>query len=207
VLVDASVCDCCQLSFVPSPGGGALLAYRGRTQDEVRDMQLARFDGKTWSQPTGLNADSWKIAGCPVNGPQLAASGEQVGAVWFTSPDRQAQVLARTSTDSGATFGPVTRLDIGRPLGRVDSVLLAGDTLAAVWLEASGNEAGGTGGLYLRTLSASGRLSEPQLLAPSSASRTVGFPRMVRAGAQRLLLTYTQEGEPTHVRTVQVDLN
>jgi hypothetical protein len=74
-LVDDSVCDCCQLSFVANADGGALLAYRGRTQDEIRDIHLARFDGRDWSRLGSLHADAWKIAGCPVNGPQLAAAG------------------------------------------------------------------------------------------------------------------------------------
>ncbi|MBI2496453.1 MAG: hypothetical protein HYV75_00435 [Opitutae bacterium] len=42
-LVDPLVCDCCQLGFTALPGGGALLAYRGRTRDEVRDMRVARY--------------------------------------------------------------------------------------------------------------------------------------------------------------------
>lgn len=206
MLVDASVCDCCQLSFVPTTDGGALLAYRGRTKDEVRDMLLARFDGKSWSSPTGLNPDGWKIPGCPVNGPQLAECGDLVGAVWFTAADNQARVLARTSDDAGVTFGPVVRVDLGRPQGRVDSVMLADGTLVMSWLEMTGKDTGKQGGIYLRTLSLEGRLSEPQLVAPSSISRMSGFPRMVLLGGRRLLLTCTQDGEPSRVQTLSVEV-
>ena len=76
-LVDDSVCDCCQLSFVPT-GDGALLAYRGRSAEEIRDMRVAQFRNGRWEKPQVLHADGWKIAGCPVNGPQLAASGSRV---------------------------------------------------------------------------------------------------------------------------------
>lgn len=206
-LVDDSVCDCCQLSFVPTTAGGALLAYRGRTKDEIRDMQLARFDGKAWSRLAPLHADGWKIAGCPVNGPQLAECGDLVGAVWFTAPDSQARVLARVSDNAGDAFGPLVRVDLGRPQGRVDSVMLADGTLVMSWLEMTGRETGKQGGIYLRTLSLEGRLSEPQLVIPSSTSRMSGFPRMVPLGGRQVLLTCTQDGEPTRILTLLVDVD
>jgi hypothetical protein len=205
-LVDDLVCDCCQLSLVPGAGGGALLAYRGRTKDEIRDIQLARFDGQAWSRQEPLHADAWKIAGCPVNGPQLTAARERVGAVWFTAADNHSRVLARASADGGKTFGPVARVDLGRPQGRVDSVLLADGTLVLSWLETTGQETGKQGGIYLRTLSPEGRLSEPQLVIPSSTSRLSGFPRMVLLGRRQVLLTCTQDGEPTRVLTLAVDV-
>lgn len=204
-LVDNSVCDCCQLSLVPD-AGGALLAYRGRTKDEIRDIQLARFDGQAWIRLGPLHADAWKIAGCPVNGPQLAVAGDRVGAVWFTAADNQSRVLARASADGGKTFGPVTRVDLGRPQGRVDSLLLADGTLVVSWLEMTGAETGKQGGIYFRTLSPTGDLSAPQLVAPSSTSRMSGFPRMVLLGGRQVLLTCTQDGEPTRVLTLLVDV-
>ena len=206
VLVDGSVCDCCQLSFAPATDGGALLAYRGRTADEIRDMQLARFHGAGWKRAGPLHADGWKIAGCPVNGPQLAEYGDLIGAVWFTAANNEARVLARVSANAGAGFGPVVRIDLGRPQGRVDSVMLPDGTFVMCWLEMSAPAAGRPGGIYLRKLSRAGRLAEPQLVAPGGTSRMSGFPRMVLLDGQRLLLTCTQEGEPSLVRTFLVDL-
>lgn len=206
VLVDDSVCDCCQLSFVPVPGG-ALLAYRGRTQDEVRDIQLAHFDGKSWTKPGPLHADGWKIPGCPVNGPQLAAHGPRVGAVWFTAADNQARVLARVSADGGVHFGPVTRVDLGRPQGRVDGVMLADGTLAMTWLEMTGAEEDQAGGIYLRTLSPAGELSPPRLVTPAKTTRVSGFPRLVAVGGRQLVLTCTQDGEPSRVLAFLVGLD
>jgi hypothetical protein len=207
ILVDDSVCDCCQLSFVPTTAGGALLAYRGRTKDEIRDIQLVRFDGQAWNRLGPLHADAWKFAGCPVNGPQLAERGDRVGAVWFTAPDHQARVLARMSDNAGGAFGPVARVDLGRPQGRVDSVMLADGTMVMSWLEMTGQKTGEQGGIYLRTLSPGGRLSEPQLVIPSSTSRMSGFPRMVLLGGRQVLLTCTQDGEPARIVTLLVDLD
>jgi len=205
-LVDNSVCDCCQLSFVPTPDGGALLAYRGRTADEVRDIRLARFDGKNWHPPANLSADGWKIPGCPVNGPQLAGRDNLIGAVWFTGADNRSRVLARVSDDAGASFGRITQVDLGRPQGRVDNVLLADGTLVLAWLEMTGKDTGKEGGIYLRTLSPGGALSEPLLVAPSSTARMSGFPRMVLLGGRQVLLTCTQDTTPSAVLTYVIDV-
>lgn len=206
VLVDGSVCDCCQLSFVPTTDGGALLAYRGRTKDEIRDLQRARFDGKKWGAPVPLNADGWKIAGCPVNGPQLAECGDLVGAVWFTAADNRARVLARASDNAGDTFGPVVRVDLGRPQGRVDSIMRPDGTFVMTWLEAAGKDRAQPGGIYLRTLSLESQLSEPLLVAPSSSTRLSGFPRLVLLGAKQALLTGTGDDEPSQLRTLLIKL-
>jgi hypothetical protein len=205
-LVDESVCDCCQLSFASVPGG-ALLAYRGRTDGEIRDILLARFDGQAWTKLGPLHADGWKIPGCPVNGPQLAASGTRVGAVWFTAAGNETRVLARVSADAGKTFGPVARVDLGRPQGRVDSLMLADGTLVMSWLEMTGQEAGKEGGIYLRTLSPAGELSAPRLVAPSKTSRASGFPRIASLGGRHLLLACTQDGDPTRVLAFRIELD
>jgi hypothetical protein len=204
--VDGSVCDCCQLAFAPAPDGGAFLAYRGRTPDEIRDMQLARFDGQTWTRSGPLNNDGWKITGCPVNGPQLATAGARLGAVWFTSANNHPQVLARVSADTGKTFGPVVPIDLGRPQGRVDNLLLADGRLVIIWLESTGAQTGTEGGIYLRTLSPDGTLSAARMIAPSSTARLSGFPRMVALDGSRLLLTGTRDAAPAGVRTLLVAL-
>ena len=89
----------------------------------------------------------------------------------------------------------------------MDSVMLPDGTFVMCWLEMSAPAAGRPGGICLRKLSRAGRLTEPQLVAPGGTSRMSGFPRMVLLDGQRLLLTCTQEGEPSLVRTFLVDLN
>ena len=115
-LVEASVCDCCQTTLTPFPDGGALLAYRGRTPEEVRDIRTVRFDGRTWQTPRPLNNDDWRIAGCPVNGPRLASDLGRVSAAWFTAADNDPRVLASYSPDAGARFLQPLRIDRGHPL-------------------------------------------------------------------------------------------
>lgn len=87
MLVDPAVCDCCQTALTAFPDGSALLAYRGRTDGEVRDIRITRFHGNAWDDPRPLNADDWRLAACPVNGPRLASDGGRVAAAWFTAAD------------------------------------------------------------------------------------------------------------------------
>jgi hypothetical protein len=204
VLVDPSVCDCCQLSLLATPDG-ALLAYRGRTAEEVRDMRVARYRNDRWESPTALHNDGWKIAACPVNGPQLATNGRHVGAVWFTAANNQARVYAARAEAGAPNFGDATVVDLGRPLGRVDNVMLSDRTHLFVWLEGSEKEK--EGGLYLRAIAADGTLSKPALIAPTTTARAGGFPRIVllRDGPRpQLLLSFTRDGQPRQVVTAVV---
>lgn len=207
VVVDPSVCDCCQVSLIPTADGGALVAYRGRSLDEIRDMRFARFRAGRWESPQTLHADGWKIAGCPVNGPQLAANGRETAAVWFTGANNQSSVHLARANDALTGFAAPTRVDLGRPQGRVDSVMLPNGTAIVTWLESSGTDK--EGGIYLRAQSARGELSAPALLGSTTTARASGFPRVVLLSdttPSRLLLSYTQEGEPSRVATCVVTI-
>lgn len=176
VLVDPSVCDCCQLSMIRTPDGGALLAYRGRSAEEIRDIRFARFRDGRWEKPQTLHADNWKIAGCPVNGPQLAANGRHAVASWFTAANGQPRVYVARANDGLTRFGEPTVIDLGRPLGRVDCVVLADGTALVTWLESSGSEK--DGGIFVRAVSPAGEVSAPALLASTATARASGFPRV-----------------------------
>jgi hypothetical protein len=88
-----------------------------------------------------LAHDGWEVNGCPVNGPAVAAAGPQVAAAWFTAANETSRVNVAFSADSGATFGPPIVVDDGRPLGRVDVVLLDQGRALVSWLEQSANGA------------------------------------------------------------------
>ena len=170
-LVDPSVCDCCPTTLTAFPDGGALLAYRGRTDTEVRDIRTARFRGKTWDEPRLLNHDDWRIAACPVNGPRLASDGGRVAAAWFTAADNDPRVLASFSPDAGTRFLLPLRLDRGKPLGRVDTLILRDGALLVTWLETDGS-------FWLRRVTPDFSLDEPVALAPPGALSAKTNPRL-----------------------------
>lgn len=181
-VVDPDVCTCCQTTLARLGGDRAMVAYRGHTPDEIRDNRFAIFSQTTWSLPRSLHPDGWKIPACPVNGPAADALGESVAFAWFTAADGLARVQAKQSRDGGLTFGPAQALDLGRPLGRLDLVMLGDGSSVISWLEAKSEQ--NAAGLYVRRLFPDGRLSAPHLLTTLSAVRASGFPRMTpRDGA------------------------
>ncbi|NOT29790.1 MAG: hypothetical protein HOP15_04990, partial [Planctomycetes bacterium] len=121
-LVDARACSCCPTALVRLANGTHLAAWRDRSEEEVRDIALARFDGGHWSESELLHADGWEIDGCPVNGPRLAASPACVAATWYTGADGSVRVSFGDSRVRG--FGAPIRVDDGSPEGRGDLAFL-----------------------------------------------------------------------------------
>ena len=94
-MLDPRVCDCCQTSAVATKDG-IFVAFRDRSNSEVRDISYVRFSNRKWSPPKTLYPDNWKIAACPVNGPAVSAKDNQLVVAWFT--------VARGSRKSAGHF-------------------------------------------------------------------------------------------------------
>jgi hypothetical protein len=203
-VLDSRVCDCCQTAGAAIPGG-FFLAYRDRSQDEVRDISYVRRVNGRWSEPRTLHADGWKIAACPVNGPAVAANGNNVAVAWFTSPrpldkdgtkgeaNRRVQVIF--SSDGGEHFGAPVRVDGNHPLGRVDVRWVDDESVLVVWLE----KAGGKAAIRARRVHADGRLDETWTVAPTQSARGSGFPRLA-VTEHGVLAAWTDAGQPSKVR-------
>ena len=132
-VVDARSCDCCSTA-VARTSGGVVLAYRDRDENEIRDIATVAFDGKRWSAPRPVHADGWHMEGCPVNGPSIAADGDDVVLGWFTAANDEPRVQLARSEDGGAHFGAPLVLERGKQVdGRV-AVALDGDNAWALWL-------------------------------------------------------------------------
>lgn len=210
-LLDDRVCDCCRSSLTALPDGGALLAYRGRTRGEIRDILTARFQDGRWETARPSIGDHWTIPGCPVNGPRLARAELCVSRVWFTAVDNRPRVLVAQSTDAGAHFGDARPIDLGNAAGRVDTLVLHDGTQFFTWLENGATAAGApTAGLYLRTVSASGATSAPIRLT-SLDSDAVGrvFPRITvvkddAALPVQIAVALNRPGKPNRIETLLV---
>ena len=176
VELDGRTCECCTTGMAVA--GSPIVVYRDRTEDETRDISYVRRSDDGWTEPAVLHSDGWKIAGCPVNGPQIEAMGNGAAAAWFTAAGEEQRAYVAFSADGAKSFGKPLRVDEGKPVGRVDLVMLDAGTAIVVWLEhtSAGAE------LRARRVSASGEREESVRIADSSAARAAGFPRVARAG-------------------------
>jgi hypothetical protein len=171
-LLDGRVCECCQTGMART-ADGLLIAYRDRSEDEVRDIAIIRHADGAWTDPVTVHDDVWQIPGCPVNGPQVAAEGDRVAVAWFTGEGGDPRVQVKFSDDSGATFGDAVRVDDGRPVGRID-IEQRGDSAIVSWLE-RGDE--GEAEVKLRRVTSSGELGPSHAVARTGAGRASGFVR------------------------------
>ena len=193
-LLDDRVCDCCQTASAMT-ADGPLVIYRGRSEDEIRDIWKVHHDGKGWSEPGLLHADGWQIGGCPVNGPDLIASDSDVVAAWFTMPDNEPQVRVVVSRDAGREFSDPIELGVGRALGRV-ALEWMGEDFVLAWLDE-----GETGSaLMLTGFDLDGRERFSHELLVMDAGRISGFPVLTRLADDRLLLAWTEPGEDRRPR-------
>lgn len=205
-LIDDHVCDCCATGITVFPDGTALLVYRGRSEEEVRDIHVAGWDGHRWSPPRLLADDDWRINGCPVNGPRIAGTGGQAAVAWFTAAGKAPRVQVSTTPDAGQRFTMPQSIDRGQPVGRPDTLMLRDGSVLTVWLER-----GAEPGLWLRCLSPAGEPFAAVRLAILKGGRDGGFPRLAlvkdydQTPAQ-ILVTYAQNEPPAGVHTLLVTL-
>lgn len=192
--LDAMTCECCQTDIAMT-GRGALLVYRDRSADEIRDIYTARHDGSRWNTPKAVHADGWKMSGCPVNGPAVDARGDAAVVAWYTAADDVPTVRLARSADSGETFSAPVTLDTGAAVqGRVD-VALDADAAWVVWLR---EDAGGQVLQLARyTPDLARELQRVVVAKLQGRGRATGMPQLVlRNGTAYVVWTDVIEGAP-----------
>lgn len=183
--LDGRVCDCCQTTAAITDNG-PIVVYRDRSDDEIRDMSIVRLLNGQWTKPTTIHADNWQIRACPVNGPRVDAMGNNLVVAWFSMPDKNAQVNIVFSEDGGETFDRPIRIDEGKPIGRVDVVILNEKSVMVSWMEGSVIKAA--------RVYRNGEKEPSIIIAVSSESRASGFPQMTKSG-NNLIFAWTDGKE------------
>ncbi|HFA48368.1 MAG TPA: exo-alpha-sialidase [Bacteroidetes bacterium] len=195
--LDNRTCDCCQTSAVGTSDGGVLVAYRDRSEDEVRDIYFTKMKDGKWSAPQPVFADNWKITGCPVNGPSLAATGGKAVIAWFTAANKSPKANIAFSNDNGDTFGLPIRFDDGEPAGRIDVLMLNANEALVSWLENTEDGAE----IRAKKIKGNGQMEASFLVAKTSPSRASGFPRMVAANGKIIFAWTGVEGDSTFIKS------
>lgn len=120
----------------------------------------------------------WVINGCPVNGPALAAVGENVAVAWFTAADDLPRVQVAFSEDEGRTFGAPFVVDDARPKGRTDILLLPDRSALVLWI---GVENRMNALMVARVTAEAGVGKVSTIVFPNSTAFT-GMPQLARNG-------------------------
>jgi hypothetical protein len=196
VPVDLRVCECCPTTAAVT-SEGPIVAYRNRSEDEVRDIFISRLEDGKWTEPKAVHADGWRIPACPVNGPMLSARGRDVAIAWFTAEGDQPRALVAFSKDAGRTFGTPIRLDDAGSLGRVDIELLEDGSAVASWIEFADQRSQ----FRVRRIEPSGARSPAVTIAGLDSGRASGYPRIGLSGDQLVFAWTESENGGTRVQT------
>jgi hypothetical protein len=189
------VCACCPTA-VAKTSRGLLLAYRGHTPEDIRDISVLRFESGHWSPPKNLFADNWKINACPTNAASVAASGDKVAISWFTSAQDAPKTEIVFSSDGGSTFTKPTIVSTGHSFGYTSVVL---DDAGAIvsWLEQGAG--GGAARVLVRQITFAGAAG-PVAQVAEGGRMGLGYPRLLHSGSDRFITW----GDPQQVQTARL---
>lgn len=196
--LDRRVCECCQTGAAATRDG-MFVAYRDRSENEVRDISYLRQVSGQWTEPRTLHPDGWEIPACPVNGPSVATRGGALAVAWFGLVDEEGRVRAILSNDDGRSFGEPIRLDRGNALGRVDVEWLDEDTALVSWLERIHD---GQAEVRVQRVRGDRSVGSSVVVTRTSASRASGFPRLVRIN-EGALIAWT-DPEAKRIRVAKI---
>lgn len=211
-VLDDRVCDCCQTDAAVT-SEGPVVVYRDRSADEIRDIAIRRLTPAGWSAAAPVHADGWRIEGCPVNGPAVAALDRRVAVAWFTGAPAP-RVLLAFSQDAGATFAPPIPLDTDQPLGRIDLVMDAQGDAIVSWIgrepgapaEPTESDRPRRSALFLKRVPFSGASGPAIRVATTDGSRASGFPRLLLADQGHLMIAWPEPGSPGRLRAARLGL-
>ncbi len=173
VELDVKTCDCCQTSAAITTNG-PVVVYRDRSDQEIRDIYITRKIDSTWSEPTPIFNDDWKIAGCPVNGPRAAAIDNTLAVVWYTEAGEMPRVKLIFSKDGGETFNVPLIIDEVLTIGRVDVAFIDKNSVLVSWVTSQDSKT------VMKAVKVylSGDIGNTIVVSELNSSRASGFPQL-----------------------------
>lgn len=195
--MDQSVCDCCQTDLAET-SCGLIAVYRDRSLDEIRDIYFSIFDGSQWSESKPVYKDQWKIHGCPVNGPSVAAKGSEIAVAWYTEAEETRSIkLARSSSCDPAFKEPVLIASGDSIMGRIDLIMDKKNNAILIWMAEVQTEAN----LHLTKVNINGEVIFDQVITQMSKSRRSGFPRLAGVDLEKYIVAYRDHAESKQIKT------
>jgi hypothetical protein len=112
---DGKICDCCHPFVTTDAAGNFFTAWRNAIAG-ARDLYLAvsRDGGRTFGEGRKLGKGTWKIDGCPMDGPWVAAaSPDQVVTAWRRLDRVYRSNLGMPEASLGTGKQPAVALGLG----------------------------------------------------------------------------------------------
>ena len=199
VELDASVCDCCQTS-ITNTDKGPLVVYRDRTKEEVRDIYVTRNIDDKWETPASVHNDGWVIYGCPVNGPKVVSSANNVAVSWFTVYEGKPRVNISFSKSYGSSFDAPIQINDHNAIGRVDVVYLNDKEVLVSYMEGDDFDTY----LRLKKVSMDGKVSEPITISKIDSGRNTGVPQLEILNDEIFIVWTVFEDESNQLKTIKL---
>ena len=193
ILLDDKTCECCNTAATMT-SNGPIVAYRDRSDTEIRDISIVRFVNGNWTAPKNVYQDHWEIPGCPVNGPAIDSFNDAVALAWFTAENDNPRIQVSFSENQGETFGLQYRVDNGNAIGRVDIVMIDQNNAVVSWMEPDGIDTL----IQILKVSSNGEKNIPITITKTRSERSSGFPQLELV-RDRLYVAWTslEDKKPT----------
>ena len=198
--LDSATCDCCQTS-ITATNRGPIVVYRDRSKKEVRDIYVTRKLDDNWEVPAAVHNDGWVIYGCPVNGPKVVSSSNNIAVSWFTVSDGIPKVNLSFSDSYGAYFGSPIKINEFNAIGRVDTAFLNEKEVIVSYME------GNDDGTYLRIkkVSIDGTVSRPITISKIDSGRGTGVPQLEILDDEIFIVWTVFDNENNQLKTVKLN--
>lgn len=194
-------CECCRVTMAFAEGGQRVfIAYRHKTEDQVRDIavQTSSDGGASFGPPVIISDDGWQLKGCPHAGPVIATDAHgNLHVTWFTLGHKpeDAGIYYTVSRDGGKTFAPRKLVHAAGGPGVLHPYLAVGEggEVYFAWDNVGANS--DQTQVYFRYLAADGHtMSQVQQL--SQASSNALRPNLTLA-RDRVYVAWTETKEDT----------
>ena len=130
-----------------------------------------------------------------------SAQDELAAVDWYTEANNSPRINISFSSDAGQTFGTPIQADDGKPIGRVDVVMLTDGSALVCWLAGTSEK----GTIKVRRVYPDSSLGQVGIVAETDVARSSGFPRRARLGNE-VFLAWTQFGKPSRIRMAKISV-
>ncbi len=126
-LIDAVVCDCCNINLLVDAVGDLHVYYRDNNED-IRDIaRLTSSDnGETFKNSQIVHPDGWKIMGCPHSGATSVRTGKSALVAWFSGAESEPGL--RLATQEGKRL-----LVVSEPSAKNHALLASSEEAVMLW--------------------------------------------------------------------------